>query len=463
MIHKTASRPRFEVLGALLVLLALLPTARVAAQSVPEPDRQTLLNGLTILFWQRPGDANVLLKLRIHSGAAFDLAGKGGTMALLGDALFPDPATREYVTEQLGGRLDVTTNYDAIDVTISGKAGEFERMLELLRGALVATQLTPENVVRVRDARIKHLSERPAGVSEIADQAIAVRLFGTFPYGHPPMGTVETVSKVDRGDLLLARERFLNADNATLVVIGGVERGRAVRALRQLLGPWNKGDRTVPATFRQPDPPDARVLVVNHPGATAVEIRLAVRGLARSDRDAATASLVAQIVRDRWQAASPDLSAVFVRHEAHVLPGMFVLGASVPTASASKAVSAVRQVIRSFAQNAETAPELERARTEILAEISRQGSQTELKEATADIWLYIETYKLMPLAPQIRSVTLPDVQRVAARLFKDAAVATVLVGNYEQLKASFDGSVELRSETPNLKTAADPKTPAKKP
>src|SRR5207253_5324836 len=132
MTNRITRHSYFHYLICLLLVTIIL--GHSSAQTLPEPTREQLLNGLTVLFWQRPGDANVLLRLRVHSGAAFDLAGKAGTMALLGDALFPDPATREYVTEQLGGRLDVSTDYDAIDVTISGKAREFERMIEMLRG-----------------------------------------------------------------------------------------------------------------------------------------------------------------------------------------------------------------------------------------------------------------------------------------------------------------------------------------
>src|ERR1051325_5372067 len=98
---------------ALLLALALgLWPLKASAQSLPEPHREQLLNGLRVLIWNRPSDSNVYLKLRIHSGAAFDLAGKSGTMALLGDALFPDPTTREYITNELGGRVEVTTDYD---------------------------------------------------------------------------------------------------------------------------------------------------------------------------------------------------------------------------------------------------------------------------------------------------------------------------------------------------------------
>ena len=445
-----------------LLLLAMMPLP-VSAQSYGEPVREQLLNGLTILFSQRPGDPNVLMKLRVRSGAAFDLAGKGGTMALLGDVLFPDPATREYVAEQLGGRLEVTTNYDGIDITISGKASELERIVDLLRIALITPQLTVENVARVREARVKQLSATPTLSAEIADQAIAARLFGNFPYGHPATGTVETVSKVDRADLLSARDRFLYADNSTIVVIGGVEQARLRRTLRQLLGPWQKSDRVVPATFRQPTPPDKRVLLVHQPGATSAEIRLAVLGLARSDRDADAASILTQITRERWQAASTALSSAFVRHDAHALPGSFVLGASVPTASAAKTVAAAQQTIRSLAENGPTAAELDRARSVMLADVSRQASQP---ESIATLWLDLEQFKLAPLNIQARALqnlTVQDVQRVAVRLFKDDSPATIVVGDAQQLKASFVGSIEMRRERPDLKTAADPAMPAKKP
>jgi zinc protease len=459
MTNRITRHPYFYY--SICLLLVTLISTRAGAQAYPEPVPEHLLNGLTVLFSQRPGDPNVLIKLRVHSGAAFDFAGKGGTMSLLGDVLFPDPTTREYVTEELGGKLDVSTSYDGIDVTISGKTSELERMVEFLRDALVNTQLTPENIIKAREARLKQLSDRPAATAEIADQEIAARLFGNFPYGRPAMGTVESVSKIDRGDLLYARERFLNADNATLVVIGGVDQTRLRRTLRQLLGPWQKGDRVVPATFRQPAAPDARVLLVNQPDLKKAEIRLAVRGLARSDRDAAAASLLAQIIRDRWHAASPDLSAAFVRHDAHALPGSFVLGASGPTEAASKAISAAQQIIQSLVQAGPTAAELESARSAMLTEMSRRTSQP---ESTADMWLDFDTFKLSPLNVQVnwlRGLTSMDIQRVAGRLFKDAATATVVVGDAVQLKSSFGGIVEVRGAKPNVKTAVDPAMPKK--
>lgn len=467
-MNKPLSRSGAARTGVVLAVFSLLLTASsIKAQSpyFQEPSRQQLLNGLQILVWQRPGDQNVLLKMRIHSGAAFDLTGKAGMMALLGDVLFPGAETRQYFTDELGGRLEVVTDYDAITITMSGRASGFERMVELLHNALVATPLSAENVEKLREARIKVLRETNVSPSFIADRAIAARLFGEFPYGRPASGSVETVSRIDRGDLLQARERFLNADNATVVIASGLDERRIMRTLRQLLGSWRKSDRVVPATFRQPDAPDPRALIVNQPGVGDTEIRLAARGLARGDRDYAAGTLLAVIARDRWQASLPELSRapVFARNEAHMLPGIFVMGASVKNASAAKAMVAAQAVIRSLIASQPSTAEMERARNEMSSEISRRLSQP---DSIADLWLDAETFKLGPYPQQanlLRTVTTTDVHNVAIRLFKDNQIATVLTGSYDEMKQSSVplGQIEILGD-PSASKAAPP-TPAKKP
>src|ERR1700730_17911427 len=184
----------------MLWCLALGSLPRVSLAQTPEPQRERLLNGLRILLWSRPGDQKVLLKLRIHSGAAFDTAGKAGTMALLGDVLFPDAATHDYFTQEIGGRLDVETDHDALTITLQGRATEYDRIVDILRAALVGTALSPENVAKVRDARLKGLSTTKPSASDIADQAIADRLLGTFPYAKPVGGTADSLARIERSD-----------------------------------------------------------------------------------------------------------------------------------------------------------------------------------------------------------------------------------------------------------------------
>ena len=451
----------FRKVLTLSLFIGLL-SAPVFPQATTQPEREELLNGLRLMFWLKPGSQDVILKLRINSGAAFDLAGKSGQMALLGDILFPDPATIDFFTDEMGGKLDVSVSYDSTTITMVGKAHEFEQIVEVLRNALLSTQLTPEVVTRMRDQRIKLLRDTSIAPATVADRAILARLFGDFPYGRPAAGSPEDVARVDRVDLMQARDRFLNSNNATLAIIGNVTKPRAMRAVRQLLGPWRKSEQVVPTTFRQPSPADPRPLIVNIAGPT-VELRLAARGVARSDTDFAAAEILARVAQNRFQAAAPELSKqpVFARNDAYVLPGAFVMGATVTDLTVADSLAKAKKVIDSMMSTPPTAEELERAKTEVINELSPVITKP---EALPDPWLDADTYHLSAPQDQIallRAVTAAEVQRVANRLF-NKTIVSVVAGETASLKAALQGRYqyevlgEIATPAPVTKPPAKP-------
>jgi predicted Zn-dependent peptidase len=453
-------RPR--VLTALILVCAGW-FAAAPARAQAEPRREQLLNGLRVLLVSRPADQNVLVKLRVHSGAAFDLAGKEGLTLALSELMF-DQQTRDYVTEELGGRLDVSVGYDTLDVTLAGRASDFERLLELARNAVMNTQLTPEAVERVRASRLKALSA-PAG-AEAADRAAAARLFGTYPYGRTLGGSPESLARIERPDFLQMRDRFLNPDNTTVVIVGGFDTRRVMRTMRESFGVWRKSDRAVPATFRLPDPPDERTLVVERAGASGVELRLALRGLARTDRDSPSAHVLAALVHGRWLAALPELKGrtAFARHEAYREAGIFRMGATLATpAEAARALEAARAVLRDLSSNAPSQLELDAAKR-VAAVTLGAGAQGD--EALAVAWLDEHTYKTAAasareLARSAEALAPAEAQRVASRLFLHTPVATVALGDAAQLRAELArvGAVEVFGEAA-AKPAPTP-TPAK--
>ncbi|MCA1640508.1 MAG: insulinase family protein [Acidobacteria bacterium] len=448
-----APRPLAVKILAIAALLLVAPATRVSrAQTVaPEPRREQLLNGLRLLLVPHPGDAKVWMKLRVHSGAAFDLANKEGTMALLADALFPDPSTQQYVTEELGGRLDVRTTYDAVEVTLSGNASEFDRLVEVLRNAFLQMRLAPEEVQRLKDARLKSVGGATQTPATNADRAVRARLFGAHPYGRTVDGTTASLAAVQRADLMLARERFLNPNNATLVAVGGFERARAMRTFRQFLGAWRKSETIPPSTFTQPAAPDPRALVVAASSARDAEVRVAARGVSRSDRDRAAASLLAHVARERWRAALADASPsnVSVRHDSYAVGGAFEMSATVPSASAARAVESAREALRALASAPASAAELERARRDAAAARAASASQFPF----ADEWLDAATYNYDAAsdARAFNDATPAELQRVAARLFRDAPLATVVAGDAAELRAALanlSGGVEVAGSQP---------------
>jgi predicted Zn-dependent peptidase len=190
--------------------------------------------------------------------------------------------------------------------------------------------------------------------------------------------------------------------------------------------------------------------------------------LSRSDRDVFAASVLSQIARERWQAAVPESSSTRVRHDAHALPGMFVFAASVPAATAQKALTAAQEVMNTLTQTGPSAAELERA---VGAALTEAGKRGEL-DSIADIWLDSEAYKTSLTANpanEIGHVSAADIQRVATRLFKDTAQAKIVVGDADLLKSNINNielpntKPELRNTKPDAKSTTAPLPPAKKP
>lgn len=374
---------------------------------------------MKVLIWNDPSASAVSVKVRIHSGAAFDPQGKEGVMTLLSENFFPNEGTKEYFKDDLGGSLSVTANYDFIQVNASSKSEEFLTMLEAVATAISNPPIDKETVVKLRDRRLEKLKELEKEPGYLADSSVAKRLFGTFPYGRPELGNSESVSKITFADLLEAKQRFLGADNATVSITGNVDAALAFRAVRRYFGSWLKSDKLAPSTFRQPDEPDPKMASIAAGIGGEPLVRFALRGLARNDKDYAASAILTYILEYRLKQNVSAKERATVRHCAHVLPGNLVFSfplqagsdvpANLPTLLLSKAI---------------TNDEFAGAKAKLFSAYK--------EIANDDIWLSVDTYKLVSAADDIKSreaVTLSDVQRVAERLAKNPVVAVTITGS----------------------------------
>lgn len=411
---------------AFLVIFTLLVSNFTWTQTAP-PRENKLLNGLKLLVWNEPAAEKITLKLRIHSGAMFDQKDKMGMMALLGEILFPTEQGKAFFTEDLEGSLDITTNYDYIQITATGKSEEVLSMLETLSNAVINPQINRDNFSLVQSARLKKVQELEKNPAYIADLAVAKRLLGDFPYGRASAGTTESLTKIDFADLLFAKERFLTADNATLAIIGNIKPDYAFRAVRQLFGSWAKSERKIPATFAMPDAPDIKPQMIEFKSGeansiVAGEYRFATRGVARNDKDYWAMRFLADLLQNRFQAkVSSDLpNSVSVVHERNLLASLISFKFSFPpTRSAEIAGLGINPL--EWMKEPITAAEFEKTRTKILTEIEQKPM--------VDKMLDIDTFKLVSGKDEMQklnSVTQADVQRVADRLSKQPFVTVSL-------------------------------------
>ena len=117
------------------------------------------------------------------------------------------------------------------------------------------------------------------------------------------------------------------------------------------------------------------------------------------------------------------------------------MGATVNELSAVDSLANARKVLDSLMSTPATPEELERARTEVINELSATLAKP---DAMPDPWLDADTYRFSAPQDQIallRSVTASEVQRVANRLF-NKTIVSVVAGESAALKPALQGRVQ---------------------
>ena len=394
---------KFCVLALFTGTLSIAALAQKPGSSVPRQEK--LLNGLKLLMWSDPAATDVKVSIRVHGGSAFDPQGKEGVMQLLADSIFPTAASKGYFAEDLGGGIEIIANYDYIQINASARSSDFVDLLQAVAQAVSNPTIDKETTAELKRSLTEKLMVLEKDPAYVADQAAAKRLFGTFPYGRPQMGSADSIQRIDSTDLRFAKDRLLSADNATVTISGNFNSDLGFRAARRYFGAWLKSDKRVPSTFRQPDDPDAKLLEIVLDGAP-VRTTFALRGLSRNDPDHAASLVLENILSDRLQRISANAA---VSHYARVLPGVLVI--NVPGVTAFPFSSLSDRISEG---------EFARARGQAAAIFA--------KRTLSDQWLDVDTYRTTVAgdAQAMQNLTIADVQRVADRLAKNPIVSVVV-------------------------------------
>lgn len=430
---------RFYFIKTTFLLVILIFSALHSfAQSpnFPVPREEQLLNQLRVLVWQEPTSPKVTVKLRIHSGAAFDQQGKEGTMQLLAGILFPNESINEFFEEDLNGNLEVLCNYDYIQINATGDADKFLQIMETLATAVTNPQINKENTAKVKPALMAKVAELENNPVYVADQAVRKRLFGTFPYGRPQLGSSESLAKIDFADIIFAEERFLTADNATLAISGNVKSDFALKAAKRLFGGWLKSDKKTPSTFAQPEAPPKGLQILDSAAENTSEIRFAMRGLARNDKNYYALQILETILQKRIQMREGNKA--FVQENTNYLPGFFVLGVSdwnlgnIKREGNTISLPAGMETYQDyFLKDAIKTEEFESAKKSLNDYFSKLNTQ--------DYWLDSHTFKFVSVKKDLefyQNVNQAEVQNLLEKMQKQPVASVLLISKPSENSAN---------------------------
>ncbi len=406
----------------------------------------TTPSGLSLWLVESYAVPLVSLEFAVRGGAAQDPADKAGLGMMLASLLDEgagdlDSQAFQRALDEKAVEISFHNDRDHMTGRMRTLVKNLDRAGELLRLAVNAPRFDEEPFVRVREhanARLRHDANDPPTVASRAWRAHA---FPGHPYGQPSEGSLETLARIERGDLVTAAKRTLARDQLVIAVVGAIDEKGAVELVDRIFaGLPATGDLTPVAEPSFAGLGKIDVIPLDVPQST---IRFGRPGLKRDDPD-----FIASVVAAHVLGGSGNMTSRLFREvrekrglaytvfgNFHALDhgGYYYGGTTTKNERARESFDVASAEIRDVALNGLSEEELEKGKTYLIGSYPLRFD-TSLKIASQLVHIQLEGRApdwLVERNRQIAAVTTASLKRAAERAFGDGSLYTTVVGKPE--------------------------------
>lgn len=254
---------------------------------------------LQIETWQTPKGAKVLyahapelpmvdIRVVFDAGSARDGDKKGVaylTNQLIGqgDVQRDEEAFAEQ-SEALGLQFSTQALKDMAMVNIRSlsRADVLQSALALSSAAISQPLFSDQVLKREKAQLLTRLQAKQQSASALARDAFWLQLYGQHPYAYASEGTVDSVKTISQADLKAFYRRFYTAKNATVAIVGQVDKATAQAIAIQLVDGLAEG-QAAPA-LASVKTPAAGMNTIDYP-SSQTQILMGQLGVTRLDAD----------------------------------------------------------------------------------------------------------------------------------------------------------------------------------
>jgi zinc protease len=439
--------------ASLFIALALSTSSALAQTTVTsEPYASfTLANGLQVVVIPDHRTPVVTQMIWYKVGSADETPGKSGLAHFLEHLMFKGTAKHpagefSQTVLRIGGNENAFTSTDYTGYFQRVPREQLPKMMEFEADRMTGLILKDENVLPERDVVLEEYNMRVANNPDarLTEQIMAA-LYLNHPYGRPVIGWHHEIEKLDREDALAFYRRFYAPNNAILVIAGDVD-AKDVRPLAERTFGEVAAQPAIPVLRLRPQEPEPvaprtvtladprveqpsvkRYYLVPSASTAAAGESPALDVLAQLMGNGSNAYLYRALVVDRPLAVNASAGYQGTSLDAT----QFVISATPkPGVEFSQIEQVIDSVIADVAQNPARAEDLERVKTQLIAEaIYAQDNQATLARwygGALTTGLSIEDIRSWP--DRIRAVTAEQVRDAAQKwLDKKRSVTGYLI------------------------------------
>lgn len=432
-----------------VTLLGMTPA--IAASDTPVKAKQIVpiehwstKNGVRVFFVASHQVPIVDIGVMFDAGSARD--GKQFGVASMAFGLL-DEGTKARTSNQVASGFEsvgakfsssVSKDFASISLRSLSQPQFFDKAVDVFTDVLNHPTFPERHVKRVRQQMLRRLERQQQEPSSIASKAFFKALYANQPYGHPTLGTLETVKKLDRNDVEGFYRRYINAQNALIVIVGDIKRPDAEALAEKIVGKLPMGQKAAAVQFTNGQS-HGEVNNIRFPSAQT-HIVIGQRSITRKSPEYFPLMVGNQIlgggiltsrlyenVREKEGLAY----SVYSHFSPMVQRGPFVIGLQTRNKQANKAISIVEKTLKKFIDDGPTQEELSMAKNGITngfvlrLATNRSILGNVMMIAFYDLPIdYLDTYK-----SHINAVTAEEIKAVFQKTIKPKKLVTITVGN----------------------------------
>jgi zinc protease len=238
--------------------------------SLTDIERHPLENGLTVLSRENHSAPIVTTMIWYRHGSRHEVPGQTGAAHFLEHMMFKGTkrfgkGEIDYITTRNGGFNNAFTSFDYTAYYFSFASDRWLPSLEIEADRMVNNHFDPEEFELERQVILEESRMEMDRPWEILRQAVARSAFERHPYRYPVIGLPEDVAALSIPTICQHYADYYVPANATLVIVGDFDTGKALDQVNDLFGPLAGG--TPPQSFDLPvEIPLKRVSIdVEHP------------------------------------------------------------------------------------------------------------------------------------------------------------------------------------------------------
>jgi zinc protease len=411
--------------------------------------RHVLHNGTVIISKEARTVPAVTIQVGVRAGSVYDSNDRLGLSHLTSRVIDRGTLARssDDIAEALDERgvsLSVGANRHVMTVSCTCLTEDFESMLDLV-GELVMQPAFPEHEVETRKGEvlnaIRQDLDNPAAMAMIA---LFESLYpDSHPYGRPAKGTIDSVGRITRQDLVEFHNARFAPAVTTAVVVGDIDRQRAIAAAERVFGGWRKTAAGEVSLAHVPSDRSRHEHIIPMMNKVQADIAYGFTTIVRGDPRYYAYTLMnnalgqygiggrlGDSIRERQGMAY----YVFSSFDANVVEGPLIIRAGVNPVNVERALSSIDAEVARMANEGLTPDELADCKQYLIGSIPR------LLETNGAIATFLHTAEFfglgldhdLRLPSLVGSVTLEEVNAAARKTLDVNRASVVVAGPYQK-------------------------------